>query len=281
MRWSYVISRVLILAVVWAGVFFGMDPAIKWSVKRGVEAAAGSQLDIGGLKTKLFPPSLTIKNLALADKSDLYKNLFQFKTLSLSLEGKPLLEKKLVIRESSLLGLRFGTQRALPAKPIPAPPRDSKVSQAFGRLMDQSKDFSVSRAQDIKKDIAQKIQISTNSLQSLQTAEKLRADFNSKTESLKTKFDADNYDEKINSIKTRIDQIQKEQDIVTRISSADSLRKDITALKSEVDSAKTDIASTLAQAKTALKAIDEARKNDLAELQKQLKLPSLDTASIA
>ncbi len=66
MRWTYLISRLLVVGLVWAFVAFGMDPLLRFSAVQTLQTVTGAKADVGNLSTTFFPPSVSIRNLAVA-----------------------------------------------------------------------------------------------------------------------------------------------------------------------------------------------------------------------
>ena len=111
MRWSYLIPRLVIMAIVWALVTYGLDPALRYSARESLQSVTGARADIGALETGFFPPRLSIRNVELADKGKPGTNLVEFDEMKLHLAGAPLLRKSYVVEEAVITGLKFGTFR--------------------------------------------------------------------------------------------------------------------------------------------------------------------------
>lgn len=278
MRWSYIISRITVLFLVWALFFFGMDPALRWSLRRAGEAAAGAKVEIAGLKTRIFPPSLVITGMQVADRSDPFKNLFQFDSLAFKMEGKPLLEKKFVVKDASLLGLKLGTKRDISG----ALHRqlESKSFAAFEKLKQKTKEFSIAKTGEAKTQAYEQVDITASSLETTRLAEKIKADFAAQSAAWKEKTDSAKFNERLEAIKAGLEKLKSQQDVVSRVAAANSMREDITKLKSEIETSKNLLDSTLKQAGGSLSSLEEARRKDLEGLLAKLKIPSLDTRSL-
>lgn len=111
MRWIYLLSRLLIVALVWGFVAFGMDPLLRYSSVQALQSVTGAKADVGGLTTKFFPPSVTIKGLALASARRPGWNMVEFDEMHVGLEPASLSRRRFVVEEGRLDGLRFDTQR--------------------------------------------------------------------------------------------------------------------------------------------------------------------------
>lgn len=111
MRWTYLISRLLIVALVWGFVAYGMDPLLRYGSIQSLQSVTGAKADVGGIRTTFFPPSVTVRNLALASAQRPGWNMVEFDELHLGLEPSSLSRRRFVVEEGRLDGLRFDTPR--------------------------------------------------------------------------------------------------------------------------------------------------------------------------
>lgn len=138
MRWTYLISRLLIVGSVWAFIAFGMDPLLRYSSIQALQTATGARADLGELKTSFFPPSVTVSNVALASARRPGWNLFEFKEMHMGLEASSLSRRRFVVEEGRLDGLRFDTPRSddgqLDFDPEPVSEEPSWMSEKLTEL---------------------------------------------------------------------------------------------------------------------------------------------------
>ncbi|MFO1001402.1 MAG: TIGR03545 family protein [Planctomycetaceae bacterium] len=138
MRWTYLISRLLIVGSVWAFIAFGMDPLLRYSSIQALQTATGARADLGELKTSFFPPSVSVSNVALASARRPGWNLVEFKEMHLGLEPSSLSRRRFVIEEGRLEGLRFDTPRSddgqLDFDPEPVSEEPSWMSEKLTEL---------------------------------------------------------------------------------------------------------------------------------------------------
>ena len=111
MRWSYLIPRLIIIALVWAFFAFAFDPLVRKGAVATGQSMAGAKVDIDSAETTFFPPTLALNNVQVANRNDPWKNLFEFESFQLKLAGKPLLRKSIIVEEASINGLRWNTPR--------------------------------------------------------------------------------------------------------------------------------------------------------------------------
>jgi len=77
MRFSYLIPRIIILALIALAIWVGSDPLIRRYVVHKMENSIGAQVEIGELRASLTKQKLFIKELAITDPRDPMRNLFQ------------------------------------------------------------------------------------------------------------------------------------------------------------------------------------------------------------
>ena len=111
MRWTYVIPRLIIVALIWAFMAFGFDPLLRYSAIHSLQAVTGAKVDIRSVRTEFFPPRFSIDAAALASYRNRGLNMLQFDSMKFNLAGAPLLRKSYVVEEASVTGVRFGTSR--------------------------------------------------------------------------------------------------------------------------------------------------------------------------
>ena len=112
MRWTYIIPRLLLVAMLWAFVAFGVDPLLCYSGVQSLQAVTGARADVGALRTQFFPPSLTLERVALASAGRPGKNILEFDRLHLRLEADSLAHRRFVVEEGRIDGLSFDTRRS-------------------------------------------------------------------------------------------------------------------------------------------------------------------------
>lgn len=112
MRWTYIIPRLLLVAMLWAFVAFGVDPLLCYSGVQSLQAVTGASADVGALRTQFFPPSLTLERVALASAGRPGKNLLEFDRLHLRLDADSLAHRRFVVEEGRIDGLSFDTRRS-------------------------------------------------------------------------------------------------------------------------------------------------------------------------
>ena len=117
-RWKAIVPFLLFVAlagIVW--LLFG-ENFVRLSAESYGTQTLGTEVDIGSLKITESNARLTLGALQVADPFHPTRNLLEAGRIVLQIDPVPLLEKKIVIDQMDLTGLRFGTTRSRPARPV-------------------------------------------------------------------------------------------------------------------------------------------------------------------
>jgi len=110
-RWKYVLPRLALVLIIAATFRFGLDPALKWAIVAGGESAVGAKVDLANVETSLRDGQIVLSNLAVTNPLSPMRNLLQAERAQLYLDVDALLHKRFVIRDGTLSGLQFDTDR--------------------------------------------------------------------------------------------------------------------------------------------------------------------------
>jgi uncharacterized protein (TIGR03545 family) len=110
-RWKAVVPTVIFLLLLVLFIVFFLDGVLKWTMVKSGEAVFGARVSIASVTTKFRATSLAVHGLEVADKSEPMKNLFQLDDAVFDAEALPLLEKRVIIDQASITGVKFGTPR--------------------------------------------------------------------------------------------------------------------------------------------------------------------------
>ena len=278
MRWSYIIPRFTLLALVWAFFYFAFDPILKWGMIKGLEKGAKAKVEIAGVKTSFLPPAFSVAGVAIADSKDEYKNLCEFSALEFRMEGRPLLEKKFIIDNASLSGLKFGTPRKTSGKLFLAKEETPEFVKELG---DSSKSFALDRSADIKTDAINSYKVDPEALESVKLAKELELKYAQDSKALSEKADFKKYQARMDALKADYEKAKSGSNPLKKAESYAKTGKELKKLSEDFKKDRAEIEKALGDARNALKAFDEARRKDTAAVMAKLKLPSLDKASLA
>ena len=111
MRWKYFIPTVVITALIVVFNIFFLDYLLKTSIISAGEMIFGARVEVSSVKTRFKNLSIDIKGLKAANKSDVFKNLFEIDDIRFSVRPAPLLSMKLIINEMAVDGVKWGTMQ--------------------------------------------------------------------------------------------------------------------------------------------------------------------------
>jgi len=118
-RWKGIIPLALILLAI-VVVWLTMGEAL---LRNTIEEAAtkflGTEVDIAQLDVSLRDATVELRGVSIADPFDRMRNLVEADRVRGVLEGRPLLERKIILRTLVLGGMRTGTTRRTPSAPAP------------------------------------------------------------------------------------------------------------------------------------------------------------------
>ncbi len=110
-RWGYLIPRLILVAAVAAFLGFGLAPLLRWSIVTYGSQALGARIDIETLDLSLTRVDLELGGVQVANPASPAKNLFRAARVQLDLDRDALLQRRLVVREGRISGLRLDDMR--------------------------------------------------------------------------------------------------------------------------------------------------------------------------
>jgi len=111
-RWGYLIPRLLLVAAVAAFLGLGLAPLLRWGLVTYGSQALGARIDVETLDLSLARVDLELGGVQVANPASPAKNLFRATQVQLDLDRDALLQKRLVVRDGRISGLRLDDMRA-------------------------------------------------------------------------------------------------------------------------------------------------------------------------
>ena len=111
MRWTYLITRLFILALLLSALWIGKDPLLRMALVQSGESTIGAKIDIGQVRWSPWEGKVYLRDLAIADPRDPMRNIVQADLSYLVLNPQRLLHRELVIENGSSTQVRFGAPR--------------------------------------------------------------------------------------------------------------------------------------------------------------------------
>ncbi|MDA0659656.1 MAG: TIGR03545 family protein [Planctomycetota bacterium] len=155
-RWKYVAPRAALLLSVWCVVSWGLDPFLRWSLIRIGQGSTGARVDITELSSAISSGLLQIDGIAIADRKSPQKNLLEARVASLQLDTGALMQRRFVISDGRISGIRMGTVREQSGALIPTTTSQTGTVGG-GNLQDKleslGKGWLDGRSQQLQKDL--------------------------------------------------------------------------------------------------------------------------------
>ncbi len=146
MRKSVIVPLTLFIVGLVTGLILFRDQLLRWTLVGAGEKIFHAKVEVVKTHIGLSPLSVEISTLAVADKDDVWKNLFQFSRARFAIRPGPLLSGKFIVEEMAVEDIRSGTKRTTSGE---LPPRKLKrldrlagkeEPSAMSRLAGQMKD---------------------------------------------------------------------------------------------------------------------------------------------
>lgn len=284
-RWKAIgplLFFLLLLVIAW--VIFA-DRIARSQAEDELSATLGTEVDIGSLRIRESAAAVDIGDLAIADPRDPMKNLFEAGAITVDVDPLPLAEKKIVIDQVKLSGLRFLQPRKSPARP-------ADPNSPAGRLLAQTQAWAKEKFQFPKLvagriDTVKNLVLNPEQLGTVQAAKTLlgtvdstRSDFERRLGDLELAALVDSSTALVNQLaktdpktlgitgaKQTIDQVQQ---AINRIKRA----------RKQVDTLEQVAKGSLGNIRRGLDDVNAARLKDYAFAKGLLQLPGLDAPEI-
>lgn len=284
-RWKAIgplLLFLLLLVVAW--IVFA-DSVARRQAEAEFSALLGTEVDIGSLRIRESDAAVDLGDFAIADPRDPMKNLFEAGSITVDVDPLPLAEKKIVIDQVKLAGLRFLQPRKTPARPAdPNSPAGKLLAQtqAWAKEKFQFPRLVVGRIDTVKNLVLNPGQLGTVQAAKtlLGTVDSTRADFEERLGDLELKQLVDSSTALVNQLaktdpktlsltgaKNTIERVQKAVDRIKRA-------------RKQVDTLERVAKGSLGTIRQGLDDVNAARLKDYAFAKGLLQLPGLDAPEI-
>jgi uncharacterized protein (TIGR03545 family) len=132
-RWKAIGPLLLLFLILAVLIWIFAEPVARETTEEASTELLGTQVDVGKLDLHPRQAAVDLRRLQIAHPFVLTRNLIEAEEIRLKLNPQALAEKKLVIEQLNLRGMRFDTQRETPARP---PKGDGFTAQVY-RAVDQ------------------------------------------------------------------------------------------------------------------------------------------------
>jgi uncharacterized protein (TIGR03545 family) len=283
-RWKAIGPLVLFLLIIAVLVWLFAEPVAKDTTEEVGTELLGTQVDVGRLDIVADEASVDLRALQIADPFDLARNLIEAEEIRLKLDPLALAEKKFVVENFRLSGLRFGTTRETPAEPVEG---DGFAPQALRAVREWAGKFDVPLLELTPIDTIRQLVLNPDQLTSVQTARALAGRADSARKGLEQSFQQLDVAGTVDSARALAERLEGTdprklgldgtrraiEDVRASLKRLEAARERIETLERQVQGGVGSLGSGLAS-------LDEARRKDYAFARSLLKLPTFSAPEI-
>ena len=286
-RWKAILPLGFFLLLLIGGWFLFGELLIKRGLVKALTAATGAEVDIASVHVGFITPSFEIRGLQIASTSDSSRNLVQFSRFRVIVEGLPLLQKKVVVRDISIDSMRAMAKRKTAARKIPPSPPNPMVASALKSAGDFAGKFKVQALSLVPIDSIKALVLKPEQLQTVVAARALGAKADSFKTGVVTKFNNLKLSQTADSAQALVTRLQGANpktlglqgtknavdDVKRFLNRVDSTRKALDAMQATVRAGADSLVN-------ATRSLDSTRQADFDMAKSLLKLPTFDAPNI-
>ena len=273
-RWSYLLVRGTVVALVWAFFAYGFDPLLHRGMVIGSQKAVGAKVEIEHLETEFFPPVLRTNSVQIANRFKPTNNIVEFTSFEGHLDGDALLRRHYVVDRGRIEGLQFDTDRQSNGSldPKEVPPETEGSESPFKAKVEE---FGKKWASDLLK--RAKMEADPRQFESVRLAESLKDEWQG---------DFDDLKERVESIETSADKIKdsiedKSGGNIERFERYKQAAIDAAKLLKDADTIRQEVQVMPKRAQKDLNDLDAAKDRDIESIKKKIDLLRMDPTKLS
>lgn len=283
-RWKAIGPLLLLFIILGVLTWIFAEPVARQTTEEASSELLGTQVDVGKLDLLPRQASVELRALQIADPFVLTRNLLEADDIRLKLNPSALAEKKLVIENLTLHGLRFGTARKKPARP---PSGKGFAPQVYRSVQQWSKQFDVPLLSLTPIDTIRQLALDPTQLTTIREAQALVGRVDSTRKALGQAFQQLDIRPTVDSARALVERLSA---IDPKKLGVDGTRQAIQSVQStlkELDAAKKRLAALEQNTRAGVQSLgqgaqllDQARQKDFAFAKSLLKLPTFSAPEI-
>jgi uncharacterized protein (TIGR03545 family) len=283
-RWKAIGPLLLLLLVIGILVVLFAEPVARDTTEEVSTELLGTQVDVGRLDLLPRQATVDLGALQVADPFEPRRNLVEADRIVLKLNPEALAEKKLVVERFALQGMRFGTTRKTPARPVSG---NGFAPQALRTVRAWGQQFNVPILQLTPIDTIKQLVLNPAQLGTVKAAQGLLARADSTRQALDQGFKSISIGGTIDSARGLADRLSKADPRAlgvdgTRqaIQSVQQSLKQLDAARTQVDGLQRNVTQGVKLLGSGVTSLDDARKRDYDFARSLLKLPTFSAPDI-
>ena len=283
-RWKAIGPLLLFFLLVGILVWIFAEPVARDTTEEASSELLGTQVDVGKLDLIPRQASVDLRALQIADPFVLTRNLIEADEIRLKLNPGALAEKKIVIENLTLSGMRFGTRRKTPARP---PSGKGFAPQVYRSVQQWSKQFDVPLLSLTPIDTIRQLALDPTQLTTVREAQALVARTDSVKKALEQGFQQLNIGPTIDSARALAQKLAATDPKQLGLDGSRQAIQSVRETLKKVEAAKQQIQVLEKNARSAtqflgqgVQVVDQARQKDFAFAKSLLKLPTFSAPEI-
>ncbi len=291
-RTGAVVPFILVTVLIVGFNILFLDTTIQKSLEFVGKKINGAQVDVGSVQTSFKELKIVIRKVAFTNKEIPMRNKFEIGEFRFQMLWDALLRGKIVINDAELKDILLDTERKKAGYVVPEKPQTEEEESKLAKemLAKAKEEFKGNIFGDIASLISGEgselgSEVEGN-LKSKKRFAELEVEIAAKEKNLNTTLAKLPANAEIKDIESRINKI-KWNDLSDLkkapgvLKEADSLKKELDKTMSAYDKANKQVSADLKFMNDSVKEAEKLISEDLADIGKRLKLPSLDVGSIA
>lgn len=289
-RWEAVIPTFLVMALIVGYFHFFFDHHMRRALEYVATQINGAEVNIGRFATYVLGARLEVDDIQVTDKNKPERNLIQVGNVRFELLWDALLRAKLVVDQAQVLNIQALTPRSRPGFVVPPPPPDAPGESLVERVQSEvaaqtRKKFNENFLGDIAavlggtdpKQQIQNIQSELKSDARLKELEKelkeKKAKWNQRLKELPQSEELKQYEVRIKTLKF---DLSNPAEFAKNAKEAEKIIREASEKVKLIEETSKDVKGDAANYTQAFNDLEKMLKEDVADLQKRLKIPNLD-----
>ena len=283
-RWKAIGPLLLLFIILAIIVWLFAESFARETTEEASTELLGTQVDVGKLDLIPRRASVDLRALQIADPFVLTRNLIEADEIRLKLNPVALAEKKIVIENLSLEGLRFGTQRKTPARP---PSGKGFAPQVYRAVEQWTNQFNVPLLSLTPIDTIRQLALDPTQLTTIKQAQSLLARTDSTRRALEQGFQQLDIGPTLDSARALVQRLSATDPKALGLNGTRQAIESVRQTLQSVDAAKKRLEGAERNARVAvsllgegLQVVNQATEKDFAFAKSLLKLPTFSAPEI-
>lgn len=283
-RWKAIGPLALVLVAIAILLWLFAEPVARQTTEEASTELLGTQVDVARLDLIPSQTSVALRGLQVADPFAPTRNLLEAADIHLKLDPLALAEKKLVVERFVLHGMRFGTVRKTPAKPVSG---NGFAPQLLRSVRQWARQFDVPLLQLSPIDTIKQLILNPTQLATVRQAQALIARTDSTRRAFEQGFQALDVRGTVDTARALVARLHGAdprqlglQGTRDAIESARRSIRELEGAKGRVEGLERQVRGGVQLLGTGVAAVDSARRADYAFARSLLKLPSFNAPEI-